>query len=185
MAFGLSASIAAFLLAVYSQRPLLEWICGGLAFLASLLLVGSAGHLGCSRSCLFFEVHAFVGMVLMGVVTHAMVLGHWYLNQARLPIEPLRDQTAGLFAALGLSLVVGLTTREHLLSGVVRGGLLAISTGAYWWTWLLLIAGTVVLGFMVWATVKQRSTQSATGLLYIAIVTALSAQFILNLLVLR
>ena len=62
-------------------------------------------------------------------------------------------------------------------------GLVALSASGYWWAWLLLLAGTAGLAFMVRSTVRDRSTQSATGLLYIAMLTAIGAQFLLSLLV--
>jgi len=173
----------AFLLSVYSQRPLLEWITGAGATASAIWLVAAAGWSACGQECGFGVVHAMVGLILMGAVTHAMTLGHWYLNQARLPIDPLSEHVWILFGALAVSAVLGFATRAELVGGSVPGGLLTFSSSSYWWTWLLLLAATTGLGVMIKATVSEKATQSATGLLYIAIVTALGSQFILNLLV--
>ncbi|MEO7804561.1 MAG: hypothetical protein ABIS18_09525 [Actinomycetota bacterium] len=175
LVFASGASMALFLLAVYSQRPLLEWITGGLATGTGLWLLVVMGGAN--------VVHALSGTFVLGSVTHAMVLGHWYLNQARLPIEPLKHATRILFAILASSLILGMATRGDLIRGSIVGSVIVFSSSTYWWTWLLLLATTAFIGVMVYATVKARSTQSATGLLYIAIVTALGAQFMLNLLV--
>lgn len=172
-----------FLGAVYSQRPLLEWITGTAATLASLWLLWRAGLASCPEGCSTEVVHAAVGLVLMGAVTHAMVLGHWYLNQARLPIEPLKQHTWMLFIAIAVSTILGLATRAELIRGTVPTGIFAFSASSFWWIWVLLLGATAGLGAMIMATVKERATQSATGLLYLAIVTALGAQFISNLLV--
>jgi len=172
-----------FLLAVYTQRPLLEWISGAAGSASGLILIATAGWQACEGGCAFGAVHALLGGLVLGGVTHGMTLGHWYLNQARLPIEPLKEQTRLIIAILGLSAVAGVLTRPALLRGAVPGGIFTYSASSYWWTWLLLMAGTGFLMGMVRATVRDRSTQSATGLLYIAMLTALAAQFVLDLLV--
>jgi hypothetical protein len=184
-ALGLATSATAllFLLAVYSQRPVLEWVSGGFACVVGAGLLVSAGSGVCPGGCPLGLIHAALGTALVGAVTHGMVLGHWYLNQARLPIEPLKEQCRLIFAGLALSGVAGIVTRPQLVRGPVPGGLLPFSPGAYWWAWGLLFGATIILSGMVWATVRTRSTQSATGLLYIATVTALAGQFLLDLLV--
>ncbi|MDQ4149570.1 MAG: hypothetical protein M3164_06245 [Actinomycetota bacterium] len=172
-----------FLLAVYSQRPALEWLAGGLAAGAGLWLVLAAGRAACPGDCPLGLVHAALGTLLVGAVTHGMALGHWYLNQARLPIEPLKEQCVIIFVALVLSALAGVVTRSQLVVGPVPGGMLTFAPDSYWWTWALILLATVGVAAMVWATVRSRSTQSATGLLYIATVTVLAAQFLLDLLV--
>lgn len=179
-----AGSMLVFLGAVYSQRPLLEWITGTAASAGSFWLIVLAGLAGCVRDCGTQVTHAVAGLVLMGAVTHAMILGHWYLNQARLPIEPLTQHTWVLFAGIAVSAAIGVATRAQVTEGTVPGGVFAFSGTSYWWVWLLLLGATGGLGAMILATVRERATQSATGLLYIAIVTALGAQFVLNLLIL-
>lgn len=172
-----------YLLAVYSQRPLLEWATGAMGAASSLALTGWAGRSACPAGCILGLVHALVGAAVLGAVAHGMVLGHWYLNQARLPIEPLKEQTALIFVVMGISALVGALTRPWLVQGTVPSGMLAYSSSSYWWIWLLLLAFTALLMSMVRVTVRDRSTQSATGLLYLATLTALAAQFVLSLLV--
>jgi hypothetical protein len=175
-----AGAMALFLGAVYTRRPLLEWITGGLASAAGLWVVSQVGVDGCG--CGAGAPQAFAGALFLGAVTHGMTLGHWYLNQPRLPIEPLRGAGRILLGSIVVSLVAGLASRPQLIRARIGGGLLAFSGAGYWWAWLLLLAGTGVLAMMVRATVATRSTQSATGLLYIAMVTAIGAQFVLTLL---
>ena len=178
-----SGAFALFLLAVYSQRPALEWASGAVASAVGVWLLAEAGGEACPEGCWLGLLHALIGALLVGGVTHGMILGHWYLNQARLPIDPLSEQCRIIFAALGMGAAAGIFTRSELIMGAVPSGLLTFSPSSYWWAWALLLAATGVLSAMVWATVKARSTQSATGLLYIAMVTVLAAQFIQDLLV--
>jgi hypothetical protein len=184
LGFVCAALWAAYLLAVYTQRPLLEWVSGAAGSAAGAALIALAGWQGCPGGCNLGVLHAVVGGLVLGGVTHGMTLGHWYLNQARMPIEPLKEQTRVIIALLIVSAVAGVLTRSTLLEGAVPGGILAYSASSYWWTWVLLLAGTGFLMGMVRVTVRDRSTQSATGLLYIATLTALAGQFVLDLLAL-
>ncbi len=182
LGFAAAAAYLLFLLAVYSQRPLLEWLTGVAGTGLSLALIGAAGWEICEAGCPFGLAHALLGALFLGGVMHGMILGHWYLNQARLPIEPLKEQTRAIFVLLGLSVLAGILTRTQLLEGAVPAGIMTYAPSSYWWTWIFLMATTAGLMGMVRATVADRSTQSATGLLYIASLTALAAQFLLDLL---
>jgi hypothetical protein len=174
---------AAYLAAVYSQRPLIEWAAGAAATAVGAWLVFAGGRLSCPGGCIEGAVQGLVGALFLGGVTNGMVLGHWYLNQARLPIEPLRGATRIMLAGIAASLVAGFAGRATLARGVVPGGFVAMSASSYWWAWLALTVGTGILGFAVRETVRTRSTQSATGLLYIAVLTAMVGQFIVTRLI--
>ena len=87
-----------------------------------------------------------------------------------------------MLASLGAAGAAGFASRGRLLRAVLPG-LVAFSASGYWWAWVLLLMGTIVLALMVRSTVWARSTQSATGLLYIAMITAIGAQFLVSLLV--
>lgn len=170
-----------FLASVYSQRPLVEALTGGAGAVAGLMLLVRAGAAACG-GCWEGVAHGLIGGYMLGAVTHGMVLGHWYLNQPRLPIEPLKGAAGIMLASIGVSLAAGLATRRTLVAGTLPGGVLAFPASGYWWAWLLLVAATGGLGIMVRATVTERATQSATGLLYVQMVTALGAQFLLAVL---
>ena len=180
-----AALMLLFGLAVVSQRPLLEWLAGSAAALSAFFVVATVGFEICQLPCASGVVHAAVGTLFLGAVTHGMVLGHWYLNQPRLPIEPLKAATIWLFASLLASLLLGLMARGDLTGGLVRTGLFPFTAESFWWVWFALLVSTAGLGVMIRQTVWIRSTQSATGLLYIAMVPALGAQFIISLLAIR
>ncbi|MGH2718923.1 MAG: hypothetical protein ACRDJU_10120, partial [Actinomycetota bacterium] len=179
--FVLTGLLAAFLIAVYAQRPAVEIGIGALASLVSIWLLVRAGSQGCNGCTDGIALSVF-GAFFLGAVTHAMLLGHWYLNQPRLPIEPLKGATRIMLASIAFVAAAGLATRGRLVTAVLPG-VVSYSASSYWWAWVLLIVGTGVLAFMVRSTVWAKSTQSATGLLYIAMLTAIGAHFLLSLLV--
>jgi hypothetical protein len=175
-AFALAGIAILFLLSVLTQRPLLEWITGIATMAGSIWLLFQLGD---------EPAHAFAGAFFVGSVTHGMILGHWYLNQPRLPIEPLKGATVLIFASIVPVLAVGLIDRSNLVTGSIQTGLFPFSAESFWWVWLGLIISTGLLAVMVWRTVWIRSTQSATGLLYLAMVPTLGAEFIISLMISR
>lgn len=105
---------------------------------------------------------------LLGAATTAMLMGHSYLIAPTMSLTPLLRLLALLFAATGLRMLVagvelwswsgshGLTAEDEFLWLPLR--------------WGLGFVGPLVLGWMAWQTTKIRSTQSATGILYVVVI---------------
>jgi hypothetical protein len=124
------------------------------------------------------------GGLVLGLTIAAMFLGHWYLNTPTMAIGPLEKLVTLMGSAILLrALVEGSSlafllanspwpTTEQLLFIILR--------------WLSGIAGALGLTLMAWQTLKIPNTQSATGILYVAVIATflgeltsllLSAQF--------
>ncbi len=97
-----------------------------------------------------------------------MFLGHWYLNTPTMNLLPLKR----------LVLLIAATT---LLRAVVCGvgvavlvthGPSAEHVSIAWLSlrWLAGIVGVLLAAAMTWQTLKIPNTQSATGLLYVAVI---------------
>lgn len=123
-------------------------------------------------------------ILLLGAAAAAMILGHWYLVVVDLPIVALRRLTILLIVALALrTLVVAVA-----LAGPVHAGLedarrvafgLWSPDGVFVWMRLLFgIAGPVSLLWFIWKTVEIRSTQSATGILYVQLFLVMSGELL-------
>lgn len=179
---AVAAGMLAFLLGVYSQRPLLEWITGGVAGALTASLLITAGLNSCPETCVVGPAHLLAGALFLGSATHGMALGHWYLNQPRLPLEPLLASTHMILIATVAPFAIGLITRPELVAASIPLGILMVSASGYWWAWVVLLVSLIPLALMIRSTVKSRSTQSATGLLYVAMIPAIGAQFLLTLL---
>ena len=111
--------------------------------------------------------------LMLGAVLGSLILGHWYLVDTSLSIAPLRNGALWLVVAV---LVRWAVVVAVLLYGgfevlkVGRAADLIYSTGGLFFlfrTLMGLIAPLLLCG-LIWQTVKIRSTQSATGLLYVA-----------------
>ena len=110
---------------------------------------------------------ALSSVALLGSVSLAMLLGHWYLVVRGMAIDPLKRLTIATLAATILKIVV-------VAIAIIAGGAwyeVAIRQGIFFWMhagWGLM--GPLLLYPMVWGTVKIRSTMAATGILYVDVV---------------
>ncbi|MEA2414950.1 MAG: hypothetical protein QOI58_1607 [Thermoanaerobaculia bacterium] len=118
-------------------------------------------------SILWSIAGALSSVAILGSVTLAMLLGHWYLVVRGMAIDPLKRLT---FATLGATIVKIVV----VTIAIVAGGAwyeVAVRQGIFFWMragWGL--AGPLLLYPMVWGTVKIRSTMAATGILYVDVV---------------
>jgi hypothetical protein len=113
------------------------------------------------------------GAAFLGAVTDAMLLGHSYLTQPGLSREPLKQLvriTAWIWPveALLLCLPDGMV---QVVTGSIDDG----ANGLLGWIWLVSTISTIVLLIVVEAALRERwysAVMAATGLLYLAILTA-------------
>jgi hypothetical protein len=113
------------------------------------------------------------GAAFLGAVTDAMLLGHSYLTQPGLSREPLKQLVrinAWIWPveALLLCLPDGMV---QVVSGSIDDG----ANGLLGWIWLLSTISTIILLIVVEAALRERwysAVMAATGLLYLAILTA-------------
>jgi hypothetical protein len=123
-------------------------------------------------------------ILLLGAAAAAMILGHYYLVILDLPILALRKLTLLLVVALVLrGAVVGLALFGPVHAGLEGARLVASglwsADGVFIWMRLLFgIAGPFSLIWFIWKTVELRSTQSATGILYVQLFLVLSGELL-------
>ena len=107
------------------------------------------------------------GLVL-GLTMAAMLLGHWYLNSPGMELAPLRR----LLVLMAVAVVAQIVVCAVGLVGHLQG----VEHASYsWWLFVLLrwsfgLVGVLGLIWMAWETLKIPNTQSATGILYVAVI---------------
>lgn len=107
--------------------------------------------------------------LLLGITMAAMLLGHWYLNNPGMQLAPLRRLVLLIAAAVFVrTLVSGVGLAVWLESGASPVAIDLAFLGLRWLAGLVATAGAIV---MVWYTLKVPNTQSATGILYVAVIT--------------
>jgi hypothetical protein len=175
-AAAVTAAVASYVAAVawmYERRALgktLIWLVAALALSGSLfpLLYGK-------NSLVALQIGDRVSSgALLGLVTTAMLLGHWYLNTPTMQLAPLRRLLLLLAAAVLLRMIIcgsglglQLTMGGQLPAPGLTSWLLFVSL-----RWLAGLFGVLGLTWLTWQTLKIPNTQSATGILYAAVILA-------------
>jgi hypothetical protein len=180
-----TAATALVFMILYNRARLFGWSrLQGPCLAGALLAGGGAVVAGAPEGS-----RAFVACVdacsalLIGASAGAMILGHWYLVVLDLPISALRRLTVLLAAGLVLR---GLTVALALLgvAGALEGAR-AVAMGLWSpdgiFVWMRLLFGIAapasLIGF-IWKTVEIRSTQSATGILYVQLFLVMSGELL-------
>jgi hypothetical protein len=120
-----------------------------------------------------------VGAAFLGVITDAMLLGHWYLVQPGLP-RRLLVEVVRLFTWLWPVEVAVLLLPTGMVS-VLNGNVDDGWGGILGWTWLVCAATTIGLVMVTRAALRERqysAVMAATGLLYLAILTAFGTDLV-------
>lgn len=138
------------------------------------------------------------GGVTLGLALYTMVLGHWYLNVSKLPISILSRAVYIYSLLLCIRLgwdAVQFATQSIQIQGQPLPLYLFISP-TYWRIETLdglLVAVAVFFGslfpllasLLVQSTLRAKSTQAATGILYVVVVAAIIGDFSYRFFLLR
>ena len=124
-------------------------------------------------------VRTLAGALFLGAVSDAMLLGHWYLVQPGLGRGPLLELNRWLALTWPLEVAALLwpTGMLSVLSGSVDDGW----GGTLGWFWVACAVTTLVLTAVTRAALKERAysaVMAATGLLYLAILTAFGTDLV-------
>ena len=148
---------------------------GLLAVLLGALAAGGPAGLAVART--------LVGALFVGAVTSAMLLGHWYLVQPGLARGPLLEMLRAAAVLWLPELVVMLwpTGMVSVLNGTIDDGY----NGLLGWFWVGCTALTILLVGVARAALRERqysAVMAATGLVYLAIVTAFGQDLVARIL---
>jgi hypothetical protein len=124
-------------------------------------------------------VRTLAGAAFLGAVSDAMLLGHWYLVQPGLGRGPLLELNRWLALVWPAEVAALLwpTGMLSVLSGTVDDGW----SGTLGWFWVACALTTLVLTAVCRAALRERAysaVMAATGLLYLAILTAFGTDLV-------
>lgn len=172
-------------------RPLILWtglVAGAVALVAQALALPVA-----APPLVWLTVASFVSSaVLLGSACTTMVLGHWYLVLPTMDVALLQQMVKWLVAsAVVRTAVVGAVV--VLAMALWQPGMgprfdryVLSSAGVFFWQRVLFgLGGPLVLAYLTWETAKIRSTQSATGILYVDLFTVIVGEVLAKYLLLE
>ena len=122
---------------------------------------------------------AVVGAAFLGCVSDAMLLGHWYLTQPGLPRAPLEEQVTWLGRIWPVEVVLLLVPPGMVsaLNGTIDDGY----NGMLGWFWVACAVTTIGLVVVTKLALHEKyysAVMAATGLLYLAILTAFGTDLV-------
>lgn len=128
---------------------------------------------------LLAALRLLVGAAFLGAVSDAMLLGHWYLVQPGLRRDSVKDLVRWTAIVWPLELAVFLwpTGMVQVFNSTVSDGY----HGLLGWIWAACAVTTIGLVGLTWLALKERyysAVMAATGLLYLAILTAFGTDLI-------
>ena len=138
-----------------------------------------AAGIGAGGNDLVAVIRTIVGAAFIGAVTDAMLLGHWYLVQPGLPRGLLNElvrvtQYVLPFEVVALLLPTGMLS---VISGSVSDGW----GGTLGYFWIACVVTTAGLCVVTQRALRERyysAVMAATGLLYLAILTAFGTDLV-------
>jgi hypothetical protein len=150
---------------------LIAGLIGVAAVVAAAVAAGGEQPIG--------TIRAVVGTLFLGAVSDAMLLGHWYLVQPGLPRAALIElvKWVGYLLPVEVAVLLVPTGMVSVFNGTIDdayGGMLG-------WFWLACAATTWVLVVVTRLALKERqysAVMAATGLLYLAILTAFGTDLV-------
>jgi hypothetical protein len=122
----------------------------------------------------------FAGAAFLGAVMDGLLLGHWYLTDRRLTRGPINRFTNFLLAAVALEALAVILGGFGPSEATAAFNPLLTSAGLASWIAIGMVATTALIAVLIRAVLKgQRSSavQAATGFFYLAVITALTAEF--------
>jgi hypothetical protein len=151
-------------------RPVLAAIASAAGAIAIVL---HSLHLSSLAGPALTAASALTSAALLGGTCTAMVLGHWYLVIPSMAVRHLQRVVGYHILTLALRVAVvaailALVLQQPLPSGRTVSAYITSLDGIFFWQRVLFgLAGPALLSYLTWETAKIRSTQSATGILYV------------------
>ena len=149
----------------------------GFAVLFGLIAIVLQGVSGLAQSwprILLTTASFLSSAALLGSACTAMILGHWYLILPSMQVSHLQSIVKLHIASMVVRVVVvaaavffAIATWQPGLGPSFRHYITSIDGIFFWQRVLFGLAGPAVLSYLTWETAKIRSTQSATGILYV------------------
>lgn len=154
------------------DRPgIASCVASGLLLAAAVAVVAAADP---SPGLAARILSALLSGLVVGLTVHAMLLGHWYLNAPGMRIDALKRMIDWALAAWAAQLVVAVLAaapEASHLEAADRATLAILSL-----RWLAGLVGLPILLWMSRKTLDIPNTQSATGILYVACLAAITGE---------
>jgi len=164
-------------------------VAGGLVAVALQALGVSADRSPAEQA---LTVASFLtSAAMLGGACTAMILGHWYLVIPSLQVSHLQSIVRLHIASMAARIVIvtvavwfAIATWQPDAGPSFRHYITSVDGIFFWQRVLFGLGGPAVLSYLTWETAKIRSTQSATGILYVDFFTVVVGEVLAKYIVL-
>lgn len=158
--------------------PILDLIAPAIGTLGLL-----AGAVDAAGSIWLSVARTLVGAAFLGAVSNSMLLGHWYLVQPGLSRDPIYTLVnwTGLLWLPELIVLCIPTGMFSVLNGTIDDNY----NGLLGWFWVACVVATICLVGVTRMALKEKeysAVMAATGLMYLAILTAFGMDLVARIL---
>ncbi|HEX4346530.1 MAG TPA: hypothetical protein VHZ73_03110 [Vicinamibacterales bacterium] len=172
-------------------RPLILGVACA-AGLATLVIQAFAVSAGKTSSDQLLTLASFLSSAaLLGGACTAMILGHWYLVIPSLEVSHLQSlakvhigSIVVRIAVVGAAIFMAIATWQPGMGPSFKHYIFSVDGIFFWQRVLFGLFGPAVLSYLTWETAKIRSTQSATGILYVDFFTVVVGEVLAKYLLL-
>lgn len=179
LAMALTIALALVVTLLLLRRPVTARAFGFASTALSVaLLVAMAGT--AEGSWLVALLQLLAGAAFLGAVMSGLLLGHWYLTDRGLTRTPINRTTNLLLAGVVLEAFALLLGGFGPTPASSEFNPLLTSAGLASWIALGMVAATALIGVMIRITLRgprSSAVQAATGFFYLAVITAMTAEF--------
>jgi protein NrfD len=174
-----------------SIRPAILAV-GGLAGVVAIVAQALAASSDRAVTTQALTIASFLSSTaLLGGACTAMVLGHWYLILPSMQVSHLQSivklHIASMVvrvAVVGAAVFLAIATWQPGFGPSFRHYIFSVSGVFFWQRVLFGLGGPALLSYLTWETAKIRSTQSATGILYVDFFTVVVGEVLAKYLLL-
>ncbi len=184
-----SLSLGGYLYTLWTENGLLRarfylasLMLGLVAVIANVMLLMPAGF--GVFGAVTYTLAAVTSSLVLGLVSCAMLFGHWYLIDLEMPVDYIRSfvRILGIvlvadLIALVLAIALPVLIGSPAAAAAVRE-LFASHLGLLIVRLILGPIATIILVWMCWQTLKIPQTMAATGLLYIAVMSVIVGEML-------
>jgi hypothetical protein len=184
-----SVSLGGYLYTLWTENGLLRarfylasLVLGLIAVIANVMLLMPPGF--GAVGAVTYALNAVTSSLVLGLVSCAMLFGHWYLIDLEMPVDYIRSfvRVLGIaliadLVALGLAVALPVAIGTPAAAAAVRE-LFASHMGLLVVRLIIGPIATIILVWMCWQTLKIPQTMAATGLLYIAVMSVLVGEML-------
>ena len=179
LAMALALALLLDVILLFARRAVAARVLGFVsAALAAALLVAMAGTAEGTATVALLQLLA--GAAFLGAVIDGLLLGHWYLTDRGLTRGPIDRTTNLLLAGVVLEAAALILGGFGPTEPSAEFNPLLTSAGLASWIALGMVATTALIAVMIRLTLRgtrSSAVQAATGFFYLAVITAMTAEF--------